>query len=923
MHLSVLLFLGCILAAVRADSSGSGSSYNDDDNVTFSALRNALQNDVGVSAFSLEPDTWYNGPYLYSNCDLDGYDTRVSFEIGDGKFPFASCRDTASRSDYEVFQTYKVAESDNNLQCALAKHTWGPEISDCNNPRTADTGLSSHLVLRPRYRLMFENCAGYHLNKLTEHATLSEQKCVEMCDANSACLAFATCNNQAPCGSSNCILYSVFNTAEIASILRCWQDQYDDIETKSMNFYDKNYYRYDHATTNRLSTMQTVFPHCRARAKAAINTYYTEDNNFKLKGKLEYKMSKTKCEAYCNTMPDCVGITLTSYQCLFLKGDIYDPNIDVNIDDHMICGGPEQESFKYAHTYTKNAFLNTNQLLPVSTQSAVAGYGIPIILTCSDNTKIISITDVTFDSPSSCGNAINDWLQDQSYCNSQNDCSIFCNQVGNDLLCTSDKSATPMICPYSDFVEMTVEYDCVSSVTLMSTSTKATTQTATTTKLGEESSYVMYKFIGCTGSGDFVKGDATFLDACFDECIGMGALGCNAVMFEDSECRLYESGTVSNDNCYDTSSNGDGTLYLRPYFEYKKDDSAGLANEIGTRENFETVSQCATKCFNTSNCEAIATKEQDSEPKFECILYSSIQTRVVPGQKATWYDLKYFGRSDSQTIFSGCRGLGYRKSDGTLMEKDTIIGRWEDGYHLNQRSELITKGACEAYCNTVPECKAITLSNKQCLMHNTIDQTPLCNKENRDKQSTYYVKEAFSTSNQLTTSDICTGIRGRDGAGTPVGILCPANQVIDTVNAAITRNNLEACPASTPTTDTCHKALQIFTETCCKGKQHCYLRCLNQEQDTCFCTNTGATYKLDTACAARPYYGINGTCVLPSLPSGKKKHIGWKIFGYSAAGCAGIGLIVLIFKGVNRCRTRLKSKKQGKGNYNFTQMFQL
>jgi hypothetical protein len=926
MHLSVLLFLGCMLAAVRADSSGSGSgsSYNDDDNVTFSALHNALQNDVGVSAFTLEPDDWYDGPYLYSNCGLTGYDRR-SFEEDD--HPFESCRDFASKENKESFHTFKINPNDNRLQCDLAGNAWSI-TSDCNNPRLLNTEVS-HLVLRPRYRRMFEKCSGYHEHKIIGvpmHTTSSEQMCVELCDDKAHCLAFATCNTQGQCGDYNCILYSVFDTVELAGIVRCWQDQDDVTKQVNWNLYDKKYYRYDNTQSGNIATKQTVFPYCRARQDAAINSVYLEDADYKQKGRLEYKMSKTKCEAYCNTMPDCVGITWTSYQCLFLRR-INLPSFYTNIE----CGGPFEESFKDTHTYTENAFLTTDQLLPESTNSAVIGYGIPIILTCPVNNEIISITsatfDPTFDPQSSCNNAINTWLKSNSYCNSQNDCSVFCNQVNNQLLCRSDQSETQMSCSYSnsDSVEMTVDYDCVSSTVTVPSTTQVTTRTATTTKLGEESSYVMYKFIGCTGSGDLVTSDASSLDACFDEC--REKTNCKAVMFEDGTCRLYQSGTVSSDNCYDTSSNGDGTLYLRPYFEYKKDDSAGTTEITnGTRERFATVSQCATKCFDTPNCLAITTKEQVSEPKFECILYSSIQSRDVPDQKATWYDLKYFGRSGTQTIFVGCRGQGYRRLDGTLTEKDTIIGMWEEGYHLNQRSDLITKGACEAYCNTVPECKAVTLSNKQCLMHNTTEQTPVCDKGNRDKQSMYYVKEAFSTSNQLTTKDMCTGIRGRDGVGTPVGITCQSNEVIDTVNAVFSAtSNLEACPESTVTADTCDKKLQIFTETCCKGKQHCYLRCLNQELNTCFCINTGATYTLDAACTASPYYGINGVCVLPPAKSPAKKKHDWDIVAYVAAGaCAGVGLIFLIVKCVNsRSKSKKPDQKPGDLGYNFTQMFQL
>ena len=86
----------------------------------------------------------------------------------------------------------------------------------------------------------------------------------------------------------------------------------------------------------------------------------------------------------------------------------------------------------------------------------------------------------------------------------------------------------------------------------------------------------------------------------------------------------------------------------------------------------------------------------------------------------------------------------------------------------------------------------------------------------------------------------------------------------------------------------------------------------------CFCINTEATYTLDAACTTRPYYGINGTCVLPPT---KKKNKGLIYLGYVAAAVVVIGFIIWgIFKLLKHCNCNPEKQESA---YNFTQMFQL
>jgi hypothetical protein len=187
---------------------------------------------------------------------------------------------------------------------------------------------------------------------------------------------------------------------------------------------------------------------------------------------------------------------------------------------------------------------------------------------------------------------------------------------------------------------------------------------------------------------------------------------------------------------------------------------------------------CANLCVD--NCVGITFKDADgaAEPA-ACFLLSSIvpSPKCAMGgveSKYTLYNKDYFFSADSlvtTNIYKGCRG-----------DDTTVIGKVSDG--VSDLYSKITKAQCEAFCNAVSACSAITVSNEQCTLHQEVGDminSPTCD----GADTVYYLSSAFTaqTEESLCNSsvkfdDICTPplpaitIETKDGTtGRVIGIV--------------------------------------------------------------------------------------------------------------------------------------------------------
>jgi hypothetical protein len=848
----IVLVCGYMLS-VRADgmASGSGSSYDDDD-FAQSAVSNVIAVDgidtlqphmyPGCTIKDLKSYTWTDVPMTLQECmsfctimqnllhdKRCGYITFAPNGGADGK---GTC--TAGSLGWNITATKTISDFFND---------------DCYEPLSS-SGTHVITVLKQQLLSTQPNCRGldaYSLGTYTIGGSASRFDCLNRCHSNLSCKSFAVRNQVVLPATTTCNLYS-----------RTSMDNLDGskctvgLEIDYLDYYAIKFYAWGGAIQ--------IFPFCSAHDDDILGGRPAT----KPDSQIWTFLSKAKCEAYCNTIDECEGVTINENQCFILSSVKQCPEA---------YRGTFNDELRMHTTYLKTSF-STNKILSVGeTCSAKIGYGIPVVVGCN-SPNFITGTKAQFKDESNCGGTGNfnecsvkfdEWLTGTQCCRGKDQCSVFCNDqttIGTTCSCTANNFHHQKQfegCQQSFF---TISPYCGTNFASATT----TAVTATTTALTGDTSEIMpYTFSGCFGTA-LMKAVQLTKELCFIECTE--TFNCVAVAYGKSSCLLYSSDTL-DELCYDASASTDFTFYTKPYWEYKKSachhddkvpdtavievkddiqlnecvkqcidkfkdcvgitaegegnilDNCFLLNSTKARCNSDsdpiqskftlfnlhyfvdslaiynchhddrngaphliathsaiTLEACAGLCVD--NCVGIAFKDADgtADPSTACFLLSSIvpSPKCAKGgieSKYTLYNIDFFSTDVTVTtnIYKGCRG-----------DDTTVIGKVSDG--VSDLYSKITKAQCEAFCNAVSACSAITVSNEQCTLHQEVGDminSPTCD----GADTVYYLSSAFTaqTEESLCNSsvkfdDICTPplpaitIETKDGTtGRVIGIV--------------------------------------------------------------------------------------------------------------------------------------------------------